>query len=89
MTWHPSWPREDGKKLEEDLWYETHAWNGTIILWLVSPDRKARVPIQYRDPKTYRITTAKQLEAEFRAILKKHKVAFVEPKRPDPKPPAR
>ena len=84
LTWHPSWPR-DGKKLEEDLWNETHGWNQGIILWLVSPDKKKREPVPYVDRETYRVTTAKQLEAKIREVFKKHKLKFVEPK-PDPKP---
>ena len=80
LTWHPSWPRKkDGKDVETEpeLWKETNEWNGGIILWLVSPDRKIREPIPYQGKEG--VTTAKRLEETIREILKKHGVEFVEP----------
>jgi hypothetical protein len=86
LTWHPAWPREKGKEIEPELWKETHGWNQGVILWLVSPDKKIKEPIPYRDKKKGGTLSAKQLEARFKEILKKHKVEFVEPPKPKPQP---
>ena len=80
LSWHPSWPRKEGEKLEADLWEETNKWDGGIILWLVSPDKKVHEPIDYHEKKTGKVTSAKQLEEKIREILKKNDVVFVEPK---------
>ena len=68
------------KKIETELWDETEKWQPTAILWIVSPDKKIREPIAYKDKKTFAPITAKQLEAALREIAKKHKLKFVEPK---------
>ena len=77
LSWHPRFPRKvDGKEvpqLEPELWEETNAWNGGVILWVVSPDRKVREPIHYKG------MTAEKLEARIREILKEHAVPFVDP----------
>ena len=78
LAWHPSWPREDKKYAESKLWEETHLWNKGKILWLVSPDKKVREPIDYYG--TSGVTTAEGLEKEIRRILGKHDVKFLEPK---------
>jgi hypothetical protein len=75
LTWHPSWPRKAGEKLEPELWEETNGWDPSVILWLVSPDKKVHEPIKYHDVKN-----AHELEAQMRAILKKSGVALIEPK---------
>jgi len=75
-TWHPAWPRKAGEKLEPELWEETNKWDPSIILWLVSPDKKVHEPIKYHDVKG-----AQALEAQMRDILKKNGVAFIEPKK--------
>ncbi len=75
LTWHPAWPRKEGEKLEPEIWDETNGWNGGVILWIVSPDRKIREPIEYlkhKDPKA--------LEERIREIARKHSIKLEEPK---------
>ena len=77
LTWHPKAPRADGKYKETEIWEETRSWDPPgheYILWLASPDKKAKEPIDY-----LKNTDPKQLEARFREILKKHSMNFVEP----------
>ena len=78
LTWHPNRPRADGKYKEPEIWAETRKWdppNRENILWLCSPDKKEREPVDYSE-----IADAKALEIKLREILKKHAVPFVEPK---------
>jgi hypothetical protein len=76
LTWHPSWPRKVNEKLEPELWEETNGWDRSVILWLVSPDKKVHEPIDYHEVKD-----AQQLEERIRAILKKNGVTMVEPRK--------
>jgi hypothetical protein len=78
LTWHPRAPRPEGKSKETEIWEETAQWDPPgheYILWLASPDKKVKEPIDYLknlDPK--------HLEAEIREILKKHEIRVTEPK---------
>ncbi|MBI3269038.1 MAG: hypothetical protein HYZ53_08445 [Planctomycetes bacterium] len=66
---HPSFsetPREPA------LWKETHGWNQSIILWLVSPDRSQRVPIEYLDAKTSKPLSADELLARIGDVVAKN-----------------
>ena len=78
LAWHPTWPREDKKYAEGELWEETNKWNEGKILWLVPPDKKVREPIDYRGKGG--VMTAESLEKEIRRILQKHDLKLVEPK---------
>ena len=62
--------------MEPELWEETNTWDKSIILWLVSPDKKLHEPIPYHE-----IKGAQQLEERIREILKKNSIPFVEPKK--------
>ena len=78
LTWHPRAPRPDGKYKESEIWEETRKWdppNAEYILWLTSPDKKKKEPIDYSS-----VTDPKKFEEKIREILKKHDVRFVEPK---------
>lgn len=55
-------------------------WEPGTILWIVSPDKKIREPILYKDKKTHGPITPKRLEEALKAILKKHDLKFVEPR---------
>jgi hypothetical protein len=74
LAWHPSWPRKKEEKLEPELWEETNGWDRSVILWLVSPDKKVHEPIDYHEVKD-----APQLEERIRVLLKKNGVTIVEP----------
>lgn len=73
LTWLPRMPRKPGLVIEEEIWSESDTWNDEIILWLVSPDKKIREPIDY-----HKAMTPDKLEAVIRELLKKNGVAFKE-----------
>lgn len=89
LTRDPSSPRTVGGKevqIELEIWKETEAWGPDEILWLVSPDKKTRVPIPYVNSERQRPTTPAELTAKIREALKEHDVRLVEPKQGEEKP---
>ena len=89
LTWDPSSPRTvNGKEvqIEPEIWKKTQEWNADEILWLVSPDKKIRVPVPYVNSEKQRPTTPAELEAKIREAFKKHGAKFVEPKQDEGKP---
>ena len=62
---HPNF--SDAPK-ERALWDETQDWNGSIIFWMVSPDKQTKIPVKYSG------VTADDLGKAIRGAVKKHHI---------------